>query len=275
MVSATKLDARNTIGRLKGLSAEESWEIIPETTILLGFRGSIAHGLYVPPSDPNSIDDKDLMGVYIGPPEHYIGFPRRTCDKALEYMREPWDIVHYEVRKFFSLLLKQNPNVMGLLWLDETLYKYVGLWGEAMIRRRDWFASREAYYSFVGYARSQLSRMERFEHHGRMGAKRKALVELHGYDTKNAAHLIRLLRMGIEYLRDGELRVLRTHDAQELQDIKAGRWDMDRVKEYAADLFDVAESAHQNSPLPPKPDRARAERMLMQILADSLDTSEY
>jgi predicted nucleotidyltransferase len=269
--TTAKYDARSVIGKLKGLSEAESWEIIPETTILLGFRGSIAHGLYVPPSDPNSIDDKDLMGVYIGPREHYIGFPRHRCDKALEYMREPWDIVHYEVRKFFSLLLKQNPNVLGLLWLDETLYKFVDPWGEAIIRRRDWFSSREAYYSFVGYARSQLSRMERFEHHGRMGAKRKALVELHGYDTKNAAHLIRLLRMGIEYLRDGQLRVLRTHDAQELQDIKAGRWDLDRVKEYAADLFDLAETAHQTSPLPPKPDKTRAEGLLMQIVGESLN----
>jgi len=52
-----------------------------------------------------------------------------------------------------------------------------------------------------------------------MGAKRKSLVEKFGYDTKNAAHLILLLRMGIEFLSVGVLHVKR-HDAQELLEIK-------------------------------------------------------
>jgi hypothetical protein len=29
--------------------------------------------MYVPKSDPDSIDDKDVMGVYIAPIEHYLG----------------------------------------------------------------------------------------------------------------------------------------------------------------------------------------------------------
>lgn len=56
-----------------------------------------------------------------------------------------------------------------------------------------------------------------------MGERRKALVRRHGYDTKNAAHLIRLLRMGIEFLQSGELLVDRSgHDAGELLAIKRG-----------------------------------------------------
>jgi len=49
-----------------------------------------------------------------------------------------------------------------------------------------------------------LSQLRRFqkkgENIGYLGDKRKQLVLKHGYDAKNAAHLIRLLRMGIEFL---------------------------------------------------------------------------
>ena len=46
-----------------------------------------------------------------------------------------------------------------------------------------------------------------------------------------AAHLIRLLRMGIEFLRDGEMRVDRGGlDATELLDIKHGTWTLEQVQ---------------------------------------------
>lgn len=43
------------------------------TPILVGYRGSIAHGMYVPPKNPTSIDDKDLMSVCIPPLDFYLG----------------------------------------------------------------------------------------------------------------------------------------------------------------------------------------------------------
>jgi len=51
---------------LKGLSKEEQENLLNiPNTIFLGYRGSIAHGMYVPNSDPNSIDDKDIMGFLL------------------------------------------------------------------------------------------------------------------------------------------------------------------------------------------------------------------
>ena len=48
---------------LKGLSDQETAELVYPGTILMAYRGSIAHGMYTPSTDPDSIDDKDLMGV--------------------------------------------------------------------------------------------------------------------------------------------------------------------------------------------------------------------
>ena len=100
--------------KLKGLSREQVTNLLPEGLISLCWRGSVAHGMHVPKSDPDSIDDKDVMGIYIAPIEHYLGFGRRD---VYEKWEGEWDCVFYELRKFIGLLLQCNPNVLSLLWL--------------------------------------------------------------------------------------------------------------------------------------------------------------
>jgi len=109
--------------------------------------------------------------------------------------------------------------------------------------------------------------MTHYKFEGYMGQKRKALVEQHGYDTKNASHLIRLLRMGIEFLRTGELTVTRP-DARELLDIKQGKWTLERVQAEANELFENISEVYDKSPLPLAPNKAKAEELLMNIIED-------
>lgn len=247
-------------------------ELFPENLVICGYRGSYAQNTYIPNTDPNSVDDVDLMGVYIAPPEYYVGLGRgRVYTKAVERFVGEWDVVSYEIRKFFNLLLKANPNVMSLLWLNKEHYlpsefqKYCNL----IIRNRDVFSSKLAYNSFLGYANGQLHRMDHFKFEGYMGDKRKKLVEKHGYDTKNASHLIRLLRMGIEFLETGDMKVYRT-DADELKAIKIGIWSLEKVKKEADNLFQRAKDAFDKSPLPDKPNFSAAEDILMTIITDYL-----
>lgn len=104
---------------------------------------------------------------------------------------------------------------------------------------------------------------------GYMGEKRRALVIKHGYDTKNAAHLIRLLRMGTEFLATGTLKVFRT-DADEIKDIKRGLWPIEKVQQEAEELFIVAKELKTTSPLPDHADKDRAEQWLVQVIFDQL-----
>ena len=62
--------------------------------------------------------------------------------------------------------------------------------------------------------------------------KRSELEAAHGYDTKHAMHLIRLLRMGKEILTEGIVRVKRP-DAQELLEIRNGAMTYDEIIAYA------------------------------------------
>src|SRR5687767_9798029 len=145
--------------KIEGLSAAETADLLPDGIILLGYRGSISHGMYVPKNDPNSIDDRDLMGVFIAPLEHYLGFGRN--DVKEKFIGE-WDVVSYEIRKFVSLLLKGNPNVLGMLWLQERHMIHVSPIGRRLIENRELFVSKQAHHSFTGYAHGQLKRMTHF-----------------------------------------------------------------------------------------------------------------
>ena len=255
--------------RLPNLSMEDTLKLVPESSILVGYRGSQAHNTYISPTEPSSIDDIDIMSIYVPPLNYYIGLDgiRKKDRGTIEKMLDPWDSVSYEIRKFIWLLVKANPNVMSLLWLRENHYLFCHPLGKRILDNRDIFLGKHAYKPFIGYAHSQLHKMEHCKFMGRMGAKRKRLVEKYGFDCKNASHLIRLLRMGTEFLTEGKMNVFR-HDSRELKAIKAGEWSLERVKEEADKWFNLAHEAYVRSPLPPGPDIEKAEALVMSIVKD-------
>jgi predicted nucleotidyltransferase len=230
-------------------------------TVYAGLMGSILHGTYVPKEDPDSIDDVDIMAVVVPSPKWLLGLNQW---EHWVRQRDELDVVVYSLRKFVGLLLKANPNVVGLLWLQPEFIVAKHSAFEAFIRNRHAFSSRRAYESFVGYAESQLDKMGAPGHRAYMGAKRKELVARFGYDCKNAAHSVRLLRMGIEFLETGELHVFRTSDADEIRAIKRGLWTLEQVKQEVDRLSDRIAAARERSPLPPEPDAMLAERLLIE-----------
>ena len=64
---------------------------------------------------------------------------------------------------------------------------------------------------------------------------RAKLERAHGYDTKHAMHLVRILRMGKEILTTGKV-IVRRPDAEELLAIRRGKWSLDQLLEYVEKL---------------------------------------
>lgn len=253
---------------MKNLSPEDRKKLFPDNVVLLGYRGSVAHNMYVPNTDPNSVDDIDMMGVYMAPEDHYLGINKTR--ETLERFVGQWDVVNYEFKKFVHLLLKSNPNVLSLLWVRDNHYIERHKYGQMLIDNRKLFVSKKIYHSFTGYAYSQLKRMTHLAHKGYMGEKRKALVDKYGYDCKNAAHCIRLLKMGMEFLVEGKLNVFR-EDAPMLLEIKKGGWSLEDVKDEAKKLFGLADEAFVRSPLPNEPDYDKVNELVIRILRDYLE----
>ena len=96
-------------------------------------------------------------------------------------------------------------------------------------------------------------------------AARAALEHRHGYDTKHAMHLIRLMRMGLEVLQHGELAVRRS-DAEELSSIRDGAMSFDALLECAARLQQDMEQAAATTRLPADVEQDRVDALLMRLL---------
>lgn len=214
--------------------------------IVLAYRGSIAHGTYVPNSNPDSIDDKDVLGIAMPTKQYFFGL---KSFEQFERFEGVWDVLIYDFRKAIRLLMKSNPNILQILWTpDKYILKSTDIYSK-LRDNRHLFVHKGIYKTFCGYSHGQLKKMENMAYNGYMGQKRKTLVDKHGYDTKNAQHLIRLLRQGIEFLETGELIVERP-DANELKQIKAGAWSIQKVKREAEKLFEQMEVAFRKSSLP-------------------------
>jgi len=237
--------------------------------ILLCYRGSIAHGMYIPNSNPDSIDDKDIMSICVPPVDYYFGLKQYGSRGTKEIKQDEWDIVIYEAKKAINMLINGNPNILMILWLKKKHYINITSAGQYLIDNRELFIGKHVYKSFTGYAYGQLKRIEHCAFNGYMGKKRKQLVEKFGYDTHNAAHLIRLLRMSIEFLTDGVLYVER-HDSQQLLQIKRGEWSLEQVKKEADRLFISAEQAYIQSKLPIEPDKDKINNLCILIIREAI-----
>lgn len=236
---------------------------LERSMVLMGYVGSLAHGTYVPSSDPTSIDDKDVMGIFVPPESYFLGLDHF---EGKQYQEGEWDVTVYEIRKYIRMLLNCNPNVLSLLWLEENDYLIRTPAGRLLLENRDIFVSKAAYKSFCGYASGQLKRMTRLgdESKAYQGARRRKRFEKFGFDCKNAAHLIRILRMGIEFLVEGKLYVKR-HDSQELIRIKQGDYSLAKIERMADEHFRMAQDAHIRSTIPNEPDRLRAGELTIEI----------
>ncbi len=86
----------------------------------------------------------------------------------------------------------------------------------------------------------------------------------YGYDTKHAMHLLRLLRMGEETLREGIVRVRRP-DREWLLGVRDGALEYAEVLRLAAESEQRLQRLMENSPLPPEPAVDRANALLVEM----------
>ena len=178
--------------------------------ILAGYRGSQSHGTSIY-EGPNATDDIDVFGISVQPTDWYLGLepysPRKR--QVFDTAGEELDILIYDIRKLFSLLVKGNPNVHVYLWLKPEHRLRLTLVGGRIMQARRHFISKRVLTAIHGYAESQFTKMQRDVYRGYMGKRRKALTDKYHYDIKHASHCIRLMYLGIQLLRDGTLNAHR------------------------------------------------------------------
>lgn len=98
---------------------------------------------------------------------------------------------------------------------------------------------------------------------------RASLEAEHGYDTKHAMHLVRLLRMGEEILR-GKGVVVKRPDAQELLGIRNGDWSYEDLLEYAETKLEVLDNLyHTSTAVPAAPNRVALDALCLELCEEA------
>lgn len=120
-----------------------------ENIILLGLGGSHAYGTDTEESDV------DIRGAALNSKEEILS--SRNFDQVID---RDTDTTIYSFNKIVALLTKANPNVLELLGLRKDHYLIVSEVGRELLVNSDLFLSKQALFSFGGYATSQLRRLD-------------------------------------------------------------------------------------------------------------------
>lgn len=99
--------------------------------------------------------------------------------------------------------------------------------------------------------------------------KRSALEDKCGYDSKNAMHLVRLMRMAEEIVTTGQVIVKRP-DFEELLEIRNGAWSYDKIVEWADKMDEKLEGIYKTSTIiPHKPDYNKIDALCVELVEKS------
>ena len=120
---------------------------LKDNICLLTLGGSHAYGTNTQASDI------DLRGVALESKEEIL-----TGTNFEQVIDTKTDTTIYGFRKFVSLLTKCNPNTIELLGNED--YIFLNDVGRKLLENKDLFITKQAFYTFGGYARAQLNRLE-------------------------------------------------------------------------------------------------------------------
>lgn len=181
-----------------GLAGHPLTPISQGKVILQSVMGSQAYGMATPDSD------YDRLGVFVTPRKKLTGLhiPKDTVVRAGP------DYTYHEVGKFVRLVLKCNPTLVELLFVENP--EICTDEGQILRGNRDSFLSAPRVLgAFGGYAMEQINRLQR-RGDGTFSsdtAKRR---------MKHARHTFRLLWQGKELLETGSLTVRLPEDRARL-----------------------------------------------------------
>lgn len=153
------------ISKIKGKLNGQGW--IEDHLVFEARLGSYAYGA--------SLDDTDIdvRGIFVPPKE--MLFPFRKRDYIYGFGTQPlkinmfdriideYDVIYYNIVKFFDLMLSNNPNVMNFLFLREkdcTIYTKVA---DMILENKEVFLSKKIYTTYNGLAESCVKNITKGE----------------------------------------------------------------------------------------------------------------
>lgn len=208
-------------------------------TVLQAVTGSRAYGL----NHANS--DTDKMSIFVAPTVEVAGlFWNSSRESWSDAGPEGDDNSKHEIGKFLRLVLKSNPTLIELLFMNE--YEILDDVGQGMVDLRSKMLYTEGIRSaYYGYAKAQHERVRR---------------EFPDHKPKMARHCLRISRQATDLLTTGEFNV-KVPNPQEYFDLTEMSFtQMDEIMLKAVEDIDNCESV-----LPDSPDKNAVDEFLKDV----------
>lgn len=232
--------------------------------ILLGLGGSYSYGMNI-----EGKSDIDIRGVALNSKEEIL-----LLQNFGQIVDENTDTTIYSFNKMVNLLCKANPNVMEQLGLSPEHYLYVHPIGQVLLNNSKLFLSKRAVYSFAGYAKEQLKKLDNKssrsfgEDYTGIG-RRNRYAAAHNKLGKHMAHLIRLYYMCFDILENQKIITYREKEHDLLMNIRNGEY-LDKNQQPISSFYDLLselekrlEYDEKNTSLPETPDYQRINEFRM------------
>jgi predicted nucleotidyltransferase len=232
---------------------------------------------------PSVDSDFDLRGAFVLPLHSVIGIekPDETVTQSLEQLGRTIDLVAHDIGKFLRMMLNKNGYVLEQLYsplvvLGGSDFEELQELGKGCITRNLYQPKQEEFggwstgnrYRFPDSDaersyRAALKHWNEYQNWQRnRNPARAELERKFGYDTKHATHLFRLLRMGMEILETGQVRVYRP-DREWLLAVRNGLLSYEAMITLAGDYETRLSELSAMSRLPEAPDADAVEEMVV------------
>ena len=245
---------------------------LADNTVYITRMGSVAYGV------SSDSSDLDIYGFCI-PPKNLVfphlageipGFGRqiqrfeswqehhvKDTDAGKEY-----DFAVFGIVKLFDLAMANNPNVIDSLFTSRENVLHSTAISELVRENRRQFLHKGAMHKLRGYAYSQMSKIRNKANSS--NPKRAADVEAHGFDTKFAYHVVRLVLQAEQILMEGDLDLLRNREI--LKSIRRGEWTLEQLESWFSSKERDLETIYARSLLRNEPDEAAIKTLLLECL---------
>lgn len=224
----------------------------------------------------NKNSDYDIQGFVI--PPKWIIFPEsvgqisgfsRQIEKFnqfeqahVEHNGDELDINIKNIVNFFRLCADCNPNVIETLFVRQDCVLHSTRIGNKVRDNRKIFLHKGIVNKIKGYAFSQLHHVRKKDTQG----KRKELIEKHGYDTKAASHVVRLLSQSEQILLEGDLDLQEEGRKSHMKAIRKGEVKEKDIYDWFSSKERDLEKLLSNSKLPNYPDENAIQDLLIECL---------
>ena len=255
----------------KGLIKPPSW--LPDSICYEVVMGSHAYQTNTEDSDFDvygfCLPPKDVLFPYItrvygfDSVNNFESFQKHhVFDKtALNNNGREYDLTIFSIVKYFRLCANNNPNALDALFVPQQCVLYQSTIGNMVRLRRHIFLSKRCFHSYIGYAFSQLHKMDSKEPTG----KRVEIRERYGFDVKFAAHVVRLLLQCQQIFEEGDIDL--TKHSERIKAIKRGEVSKEEIKEFFEAKRKYLEGLYQTSDkVPYKVDEDRIRTLLLECL---------